>query len=156
MARHQPREKPEAAVSLRLGPLEDALGFHIRMAQAASFREFQHSSGMKRMKPGWFAVLSLINDNPGTTAVALSRAAGRDKSTMTPLLRELESDGLIARLDVPGDRRCHALQLTEAGRTALGRLAQVARKHDAALDALAGADKEAVMRFLRRVTAAFE
>ncbi|MFT3972255.1 MAG: MarR family transcriptional regulator [Amaricoccus sp.] len=88
-----------------LGPLAEALAFHIRMAQAASFRGFQRSAGAKRLKPGWFAVLSLINDNPGITAVGLSRAAGRDKSTMTPLLRELERDGLVARLGVPEDRR---------------------------------------------------
>lgn len=154
---HRPSEaKPDHAEPVHLGPLADALGYHIRMAQAASFREFQRSVGMKRLKPGWFAVLSLINDNPGITAVALSRAAGRDKSTMTPLLRELERDGLIARLDVPADRRCHALELTEAGRAALARLARPAREHDAALDAIAGPDKAAVIAFLRRVIARFE
>jgi len=149
-ARHPPAEP------VHLGPLADALGYHIRMAQAASFREFQRSVGMKRLRPGWFTVLSLINDNPGITAVALSRAAGRDKSTMTPLLRELERGGLIARLDVPEDRRCHALRLTEAGSAAFARLALSAREHDQALDALAGDDKAAVIGFLRRVIASFE
>lgn len=141
---------------VNLGPLENALAFHIRMAQTASFRGFQRGAGMKRLKPGWFAVLSLINDNPGITAVELSRAAGRDKSTMTPILRELERDELIARLGVPEDRRRHALQLTEAGRVALDHLARRAKEHDEALDLIAGADKSAVMGFLRRVIVAFE
>ena len=152
----RPDPKPLPAEPVHLGPLADALGYHIRVAFAVSFREFQRSAGMKRLKPGWFAVLSLINDNPGITAVALSRAAGRDKSTMTPLLRELERDGLIARLDVPEDRRCHALQLTESGAAALARLARCAREHDEALDALAGADKAAVIGFLQRVIASFD
>lgn len=140
---------------VNLGILEEALAFHIRMAQAASFRGFQRRVGLRQLRPGWFAVLSLISDNPGITPVALSRASGRDKSTMTPLLRDLERDGLIARTAVPGDRRRQALQLTGAGLVALSDLMVHARAHETELDALAGSDKAVVLAVLRRVVATY-
>lgn len=151
---HPSPEAPGSA-PLVLGPLSQALGYHLLRAQSASFRRFQRSTGMDWLKPGWFIVLSLINDNPDITAVELGRATGRDKSTMTPLLRALERDGLIARSGVPEDRRRHALRLTEGGRAALVRLAVFSRQHEATLDGLAGDDKAAVIGFLRRLTDAF-
>lgn len=111
---------------------------------------------MAKLRPGWFSVLSLIHDNPGITPAVLSRACGRDKSTITPVLRDLERDGLIARLDVPSDRRRHALRLTTAGEAALAHLAAHASAHDADLDRLAGEHKAIVLDVLRRVIAAFE
>lgn len=159
MARRSPEDMAEVVggqATLELGPLTDALGFHIRMAQTASFRGFQRSAGMNWLKPGWFTVLSLINDNPDITAVELGRATGRDKSTMTPLLRALEGRGLIARLGVPEDRRRHALRLTGAGAVALAQLAVHARQHEDSLKSLAGADKAVVIRFLQRVMARYD
>lgn len=141
---------------VNLGMLEDALAFHIRMAQAASFRGFQRRVGLRRLRPGWFAVLSIINDNPGITPIALSRASGRDKSTMTPLLRDLEQDGLIARSAVAGDRRRQALRLTDAGGAALADLMVHAVAHDSELDALAGSEKAAVLSVLRRVIKTYD
>lgn len=139
-----------------LGPLGDALAFHLRLAQAASFRGFQRRVGLERMRPGWFSILSLIHDNPDITPAVLSRACGRDKSTLTPVLRDLERDGLIARLVVPGDRRRHALRLTLAGEAALAHLAAHADAHDADLDRLAGEHKAVVLDVLRRMIRAFE
>lgn len=38
-----------------------------------------------------------------------------DKSNITGLLDRMEKSGLIRRIDVPGDRRCHHVELTGAG-----------------------------------------
>lgn len=141
---------------MNLGALEDALAYQIRMAQVASFRGFQRKVGLKWLRPGWFAVLSLIKDNPGVTAAELSRASGRDKSTMTPLLRDLEQRGLVLRTSVPEDRRRHALQLTEEGASALDRLRSHAKDHDRELDSIAGSNKAVVLEVLRQVAAAYD
>lgn len=148
--------RPGARISVNLGSLDDALAYQIRMAQAASFRGFQRKVGLKWLKPGWFAVLSLIKDNPGVTAAELSRASGRDKSTMTPLLRELEQRALIVRTGVPEDRRRHALELTEEGASALDRLRSHAKDHDRELDSIAGSNKQVVLEVLRQVAATYE
>ena len=120
------RAAPEADEPVRLGRLGDTIGFHLRLAQAASFRPFKRHAGVRDLRPGWFAVLSLIDDNPGITPIALSRASGRDKSTITPILRDLTRNRLIRRTPVPGDRRSYALHLTEAGREALAHLVAAA------------------------------
>ena len=88
--------EPRGDEPVELGVLGDYIGFHLRLAQAASFRAFKRHAGIPGLRPGWFAVLSLIDDNPGITPIALSRASGRDKSTITPLLRDLARDELIA------------------------------------------------------------
>ena len=67
--------------STALGPLADMVGYHLRLAQEASFRAFAQRVGARSLKPRRFAILLLIDQNPGLTQTALSRASGRDKST---------------------------------------------------------------------------
>jgi DNA-binding MarR family transcriptional regulator len=133
--------------------LGDYIGFHLRLAQAASFRAFKRQAGIRGLRPGWFAVLSLIGDNPGITPLALSRASGRDKSTITPVLRDLLKGEMISREEIPADRRSYALRLTPKGEQALAHLAVRAAAHDRALDAIAGDEKEALLELLRRIVA---
>src|SRR5690606_27040602 len=82
---------------VRLGELENYISFHLRLAQNASFKAFKRHTGENRLRPGWFAVLMIIRNNPGITPMALSRASGRDKSTITPVLRDLLQERLIDR-----------------------------------------------------------
>ncbi len=147
---------PAEAGAVRLGALDTYIGFHLRLAQGASFRAFKRHAGVDNLRQGWFAVLSIINDNPGITPVALSRASGRDKSTITPVLRALLRERLIRREAVPGDRRSYALHLTEAGAGALAHLAASAAAHDADLDAIAGDRKGLLIELLRRIATELE
>jgi len=138
---------------IHLGPLENYIGFYLRLAQNASFKAFKRHTGEGDLRPGWFAILSLIGGNPGITPIALSRASGRDKSTITPVLRDLMRIHLIARESVPGDRRSYALSLTPAGKEKLARLSEHAARHDAELDALVGGRKAELLALLRRIAA---
>jgi DNA-binding MarR family transcriptional regulator len=45
----------------------------------------------------------------------LSQAAARDKSTLTPVVREFVERGLVTRTPIESDRRSHALELTPKG-----------------------------------------
>ena len=135
---------------VNLGVLDSYIGFHLRLAQAASFRAFKRHTGLRHLRPGWFAVLSIIGDNPGITPVTLSRASGRDKSTITPILHELLRERMVRRESVPNDRRSYALSLTLQGAEALAHLAACAAEHDRDLDAIAGDQKPALLALLRR------
>jgi DNA-binding MarR family transcriptional regulator len=141
----------ESNSEVRLGPLVDFIGFHLRLAQDASFRAFARHSGQKRIKPGRFAALTVIHHNPGITQVALSRAIARDKSTVTPLVQELHRLGLIKRRPSASDRRSVVLTLTAAGETMLDDLMTHAREHDRKLDGIVGAKKPEFIRLLRKV-----
>ena len=137
---------------IRLGALEGYIGFHLRQAQNASFKAFQRQTGEPGLRPGWFAVLSLIDSNPGITPVLLSRASGRDKSTLTPVLRDLTHRNLIEKLPVANDKRSYALALTAAGRDKLRKLAKHAEIHDRKLDQIAGPRKVELVALLRRIS----
>ena len=136
---------------LGLGPLADMVGFHLRLAQEASFRAFAQRVGARNLKPRRFAILMLIEQNPGLTQTTLSRASGRDKSTLTPALDDLERRGLIERRRSPKDRRVHALYLTSGGRSLLRELTRHAVAHDRQLDRVLGAGKAQFIAALRRI-----
>jgi DNA-binding MarR family transcriptional regulator len=144
------------AKDFSLGLLENRIGFHLRLAQNASFRAFKKKTGEADLKPGWFAVLSLIHDNPSITPIVLSRASGRDKSTITPVLRDLLRNRLIEQKPMPADKRSYTLSLTKAGRARLKELTEHAMEHDRVLDEIVGEDKPEFLRLLRLVISSLD
>lgn len=142
-----------ATGGVRLGVLDEYIGFHLQLAQTAAFRSFRRCTGIGDLRPGWFTVLSLIADNPGITPIAISRASGRDKSTITPVIQDLVRDGLIVRETTPGDRRSYGLSLTDKGRSSLDHLAACAAEHDAQIVAIVGEDRGPLIEALRRIVA---
>jgi len=144
--------QPQTPNQIQLGVLDRYIGFHLRLAQNASFKAFKRQTGEPELRPGWFAVLSLIESNPSITPMLLSRASGRDKSTLTPILRDLSHHHLIERLPVPGDKRSYALALTPGGQEKLRELSAHAELHDRKLDQIAGPKKAELLALLRRIS----
>jgi DNA-binding MarR family transcriptional regulator len=159
--RGRPRKAAGAAAGLvqagireaaRPGPLADLIGFHLRRAQNASFQAFARRVGRTDLSPGTFALLTLIRHNPGISQTGLSRADGRDKSSLTPALNALERHGLILRQRLPNNRRTYALNLTPAGERALAELSRHAEAHDRSLDRIVGLHRKAwLLQILRRI-----
>ncbi len=136
---------------VRLGDLDDLIGFNLRLAQHASFRAFARRVGLSDLKPGRFAAMMVIRNNPGITQSQLGRAIARDKSSVTPLVRELNRDGLVKRLPSTTDRRSVALSLTRDGEKMLRRLLGHAVEHDRDLDAVVGPQKRELIRLLKKI-----
>lgn len=158
-ARQQPKaEKPGGrkppTEPVDYGPLEEWVGFHLRLAQSASFQAFAKLTGGLAVRPGRFATLLLIGRNPGISQTALSRANGRDKSSLTPVLNDLVRRGLVRRQRAPGDRRTYRLTLTPSGTRLLRELSRCARQHDKNLDRIIGKDRTRFLAVLRRINAA--
>ena len=147
--------RANASEGIDYGPLDQWIGFNLRMAQDASFQAFARLSKREiGMRPGRFATLTLIGRNPGISQTALSRANSRDKSTLTPLLADLVHRGLIRRIRTRDDRRTYRLTLTPAGEKLLRQLTDCARLHEANLDAVIGArDRATFLRVLKRLQA---
>lgn len=144
----------QAGDVIAIGMLDELLGFHLRQAHDASFRAFARDSGDPRLKPGRFAAMMVIHNNPGITQVALSRAIARDKSSITPLIQELQRLGLVIRKPSPRDRRSTTLRLTAAGERMLAELLEHARAHDRQLDAVVGDRKRELIALLRQIAEA--
>jgi DNA-binding MarR family transcriptional regulator len=134
-----------------LGDLDDYIGFHLRVAQDASFRAFARESGQRDLRSGRFTALTVIARNPGVSQAALGQTIARDKSSITPLIQDLLRLGLIERRSAADDRRRVELRLSAAGEKHLERLRRVASEHDAKLDAIVGAKKAEFLDILRRI-----
>ncbi len=138
--------------SLSYGELGDSIAFHLRLAQEASFNAFARRVGQTDLRPGRYAILTLIGENPGISQTVLSQASGRDKSSLTPALDDLETRQLIRRERVATDRRSYALYLTSLGKAALSAMDQQAQLHNETLDRIVGpAQRDEFMKILQRI-----
>jgi DNA-binding MarR family transcriptional regulator len=151
-----PEAGPEHALveAIDFGPLANWIGFHLRLAQSASFQAFTRATE-EIHRPGHFAILMLIGKNPGISQTTLSRASGRDKSTLTPALNDLVRRGLVCRVRSKRDRRSYQLTLTPHGEAMLQRLTACAERHDRELDRIVGVrEKTRFLRNLRKIISA--
>jgi len=145
------RRPAEPTGEVQLGDLDNLIGFNLRLAQHASFRAFARRVGLSDLKPGRFAAMMVIHNNPGITQSQLGRAIARDKSSVTPLVRELDKDGLVKRRPSTTDRRSVALSLTREGEKMLRQLLAHAVEHDRQLDAVVGREKRELIGLLKKI-----
>jgi len=122
-------QRPRTESSLDHGILPNLLGYPLRRAQLAFFRDFERAVGDLGISPGRVGVLVLVNGNPGITQSRLAEAVGLDRSTMVPVLDGLERRGLIERRRGE-DRRTNGLSLTLSGRRLLGRVKRRIAAHE--------------------------
>ena len=127
---HRRTNAGNGAREIDRGPLTDLVGFHLRQAQIAVFRDFVESMGSLDVTPGLFAVLVLIDCNPGMKQSELARAVHLDRSTVVSVIDSLERRGLVARHAVENDRRSNALALTPAGVAMLKQLKRRVSAHE--------------------------
>jgi DNA-binding MarR family transcriptional regulator len=145
------------AGAMNFGPLAFWVGFNLRMAQEAAFQAFSRRSQEIGESPGRFATLTLIARNPGISQTELSLAAGRDKSSLTPVIEELVRRRLVARNRLHGDRRTYRLTITPAGKKTLTQLTRCARRHERNLDGIIGLrDRQRFIQILKRIAAEIE
>ena len=104
------------------------------------------------LKPPHSGILRAIDRADGLSQQALGETLGIFPSRLVALLDELEGRGLVERRDRPGDRRSHALHLTDAGREALNQIVRIARQHqDDLCAALDESEQEQLAGYLRRI-----
>lgn len=145
---------PADGDSVKLGFLDDAVGFYLRTAHEAAFRAFLKRVSDTNTPPWRFAILVLIDANPGLTQIALARAIRRDTSSVTPALDDLCDRGLVTRIRQANDRRSYALKLTPLGKKAMQKLKASAEAHERELDRLVGREQRAqFIKTLQRIAA---
>ncbi len=110
-----------APAAVDLGPLSEFIGYRLRRAQLSVFAGFELALRELGLSPGELSVLIVISRNPGLTQSDVCGALGIQRANFTPLLHELEAQGLAIREVLPADRRSNTLRLTARGRDALAR-----------------------------------
>ncbi|MCX7961378.1 MAG: MarR family winged helix-turn-helix transcriptional regulator [Burkholderiales bacterium] len=135
--------------ALAQGALPGLLGYRLRLAQQAVFRDF--AASVPGLSPGRVGLLVLIDANPGVTQSRLAEAVGRDRSTLVGVLDQLESRGLVERRR-GADRRTNGLWLTRTGRAMLARaLARIAAHERRIAARLTAAERRELLRLLAKI-----
>lgn len=135
------------------GHLPQLLGYQLRLTQLAVFKDFSDSVSDTDMTPSLFAVLVVINANPGLKQNELAKAVHLDRSTVVSAIDKLERRKLVQRKRVAGDRRTNALQLTDAGSTLLAQLIVEVSEHERRLAAqLTHTERETLIQLLSKVS----
>jgi DNA-binding MarR family transcriptional regulator len=137
---------------VRFGPLTDYVGYALRRAQMSSVTGFLDAMKEVDLRPTQFAVLTLINENPGVRQTEVCAALGLQKANFVPLLNELQRRGLTLRKEGVPDRRSSALHLTAHGEALLKRARELHAKWEEQIAARLGASgREQLLELLKKL-----
>jgi len=141
---------PLNGTALKPGMLPGLLGYRLRLAQQALFRDF--AASVAELSPGRVGILLLIEANPGVTQSRLAQAVALDRSTMVGVLHALEARGVIERRRGE-DRRTNGLWLTDAGRALVVKLKRRIQEHERRVAArLTAPEKAQLIGLLEKLT----
>jgi DNA-binding MarR family transcriptional regulator len=145
----QKLHKDRSDSPLDAGALPQLIGYRLRLAQQAVFRDF--AASVSGLSPGRVGLLIFIDANPGVTQSRLAEAAERDRSTMVGVLDQLEARGVVERRRGK-DRRTNGLWLTRAGRTLLARALRAIARHEKRIAArLSVTERRKLLELLGRI-----
>lgn len=119
----------------RLGILPDLVGYHLRLAQIALFRDFAAAVGDYGITPTLFSTLILIEANPGMKQTDLARAIQLDRSSVVSVIDKLEQQGIAIRRRAIQDRRSTSVVLTAAGQQLLDDVRSRVLEHEERINA---------------------
>ncbi len=115
---------------MKLTPLSGYVGYALRRAQGVIFADFNHTLAGLDLRPGQFAVLVLIDQNPGASQSSVSAALGIQKANFVATIADLERRGLVRRRKSDSDARTYSLGLTSRGRALLLHASELQSMHE--------------------------
>jgi DNA-binding MarR family transcriptional regulator len=137
---------------LDLGELPLLSGYMLRRAQFAAFNDFLRYFGDLGVRPVQYAVLTVIDRNPGLKQSQVSEALGIKRANLVAILDALERRGLARREAVATDRRSYALRLTDKGSGLMKELRARSQEHEKRLAATIGEDgRQQLLKLLHGV-----
>ena len=135
---------------MKPGLLPSLLGYRLRLAQQALFRDFAQS--VAALSPGRVGILLLVEANPGVTQSRLAAAVSLERSTMVGVLHALQARRLVERRR-GNDRRTNGLYLTVRGRSLVVNLKRRIQLHERRVAArLSPAEREQLLSLLAKLT----
>jgi DNA-binding MarR family transcriptional regulator len=144
-----------SSAAIDLGPLPQLAGYMLRRAQLAVFQDFWRAYAEYDIRPAVYAVMIVIQRNPGLRQSQVSAALNIKRANLVALLDGLEARGLAKRVPVATDRRSYALHLTEAGQTLMEKLDELNAAHEKRVSAVIGeSGRKDLLRLLHGVTEA--
>jgi DNA-binding MarR family transcriptional regulator len=107
--------KAPARKRFKTDTVSSIVGYRLRRAQMHVFQQFNLHFAEFDLRPAEFSVLALIADNPGSKQTEIAHALGIKRANFVALINGLDARGFTERRLLAGDRRSHALFLTQEG-----------------------------------------
>jgi len=111
---------PHYHVKTFLAP--NCIGYLVSRAYASNRAQLERLFDHEDINFTQWRVLMCLRENIANTAADMSRELAHDKGSMTRLVDQLESQGLLKRHQGKTDRRVVVLSLSASGRAAVNRL----------------------------------
>ena len=83
--------------SVDFGILNTLVGYRLRRAQMNFFSKFAEVCSDLGISPGLFAIIAIVERNPGLTQTAVAQALGNDRSAMVAAVDKLEKMDILER-----------------------------------------------------------
>lgn len=139
------------------GRLPSYIGYQLRQAQSAMFRDISRALRETGVTPGEFSLLTMLRANPGINSITLTRIYQIDKATLSLSIKRLQKRRLISSKRDASDRRYYALALTSAGRALLQRVTRHIEKQERTMDAvLKPGERKRLLDLLERISHSFD
>lgn len=137
-----------------MGGLETTVGFLLRLAQVAVFKDLLAALKPFDLRVTDLSVLMVVEATPGLQQRVIGEMLRIQRPNLVIILDQLQMRGLVRRGAVPSDRRAYAVSLTSEG-AALLREAKAAHAahHRKVLEALGDLDQERMLAALTRIAA---
>ena len=122
---------PEPTAPALPSGLSALLGFNVRLAHVAIYRDFAAAMAEIDLTQKQIAVLEIIAGTPGASQVDIAALLGADRATTMAIVDRLQDRKLLERRRSSSDRRRQELHLTPEGEAILVRTRQVIAAHEA-------------------------
>lgn len=101
------------------GEIRTVLGFHIRLAHGAAYRQFMETCAALDLTQKQVSALWLVGDHPDMSQTDLGRHMQMDRATTMGIVNRLQARGFVVRGKSANDGRKQTLNLTGEGQAAL-------------------------------------
>lgn len=129
-----------------------AVAFLLAQVGAHAAKQFADRLSALNLAPPHAGILRRLSNGPGISQRELAANLGMHASRLVAIVDEMESLGLIVREANPDDRRIYSLQITPAGREALGEISRISMQHNEATCASLDEEERVVLaNLLQRI-----
>ena len=135
-----------------LGGLNGIVGFHVRLAHGAVYRNFMETFAHLDLTQKQVSAMWLVADHPGISQIALGQLLRMDRATTMTIVNRLQERNYLRRERSASDARKQALYLTDPGMAVLAEAKTANAAHEAWLRArFTPAEVEKLVELLTRI-----
>ena len=121
---------PQVAGDEDIGEIRNIVGFHIRLAHGAVYRNFTETFADLDLTQKQVSALWLIDDHPDIAQTGVAQRMRMDRATTMAIVNRLEAKGYLMRRKSRSDGRKQALNLTDRGRKTLSMAKRAIHQHE--------------------------